>query len=86
VPDRLPLALQTVYAELVDRCTADGFDEARPSGESFVRRQVKEREYWYFVRSEAGADGQSSQKYVGPDSPELRERMARHGQEKAAWR
>lgn len=84
--DRLPLPLQTVYADLVDRCATDAFDQDFPNGGSFVRRRVKERDYWYFVRSEAGPDGRRPQKYVGPDSPELRERMARHGQAKAAWR
>jgi hypothetical protein len=47
---------------------------------------VKGHHYWYFVASGAGPDGRRAQKYVGPDSPELQERIARHGQAKAAWR
>lgn len=86
MPDRLPLALQTVYADLVDRCATDAFDEDFPNGGRFARRRVKERDYWYFVENRAGPDGKRAQKYVGPDSPELQERIARHGQAKAAWR
>lgn len=86
MPDRLPLALQTVYADLVDRCAADAFDANFPHGARFARRQVKDHHYWYFVANRAGPDGRRAQKYVGPDSPELQERIARHGQAKAAWR
>ena len=83
--DRLPLALQTVYAELVDRCGMDAFDQDFPPGGSFVRRSVKGRQYWYFVASQAGPGGRRKQKYAGPDTPELQERIARHGQIKASW-
>ena len=86
MPDRLPLPLQTVYADLVDRCAMDAFDEDFPPGGRFARRKVKERDYWYFVENRMGPDGPRAQKYVGPDSPELRDRIARHGQAKAAWR
>jgi hypothetical protein len=86
MPARLPLPLQTVYAELVDRCAVDALDTAFPPGGSFVRRKVKDRFYWYFVLGRADEGGRREQRYVGPDSPELQERIARHGQAKSAWR
>ena len=86
MPSRLPLPLQTVYAELVDRCAIDELDTAFPPGGSFVRRKVKDRLYWYFVAGRADEAGKRRQSYVGPDSAELQERIARHGQAKSAWR
>lgn len=83
---RLPLPLQTVYADLVERCAVDRMDEQFPTGGSFVRRRVKERLYWYFVAGSPDATGKRPQRYVGPDSPELRARIARHGLVKDAWR
>jgi hypothetical protein len=82
---RLPLPLQTVFAELVDRLAADELETAFPRGGSFVRRTVKGRYYWYFVPSKADPDGKRAQRYVGPDTAELRERIAHHGQVKNAW-
>lgn len=84
--DRLPLPLQTVFADLVDRLAVDELDEAFPFAGSFVRRTVKARGYWYFVPSRAGADGKRAQRYVGPDSAELRQRIDRHRLAKGAWR
>lgn len=86
MPQRLPLPLQTVYAELVDRCATDELDQTFPAGGSFVRRTVKERSYWYFVPGRADESGKRPQRYVGPDSPALQERIARHGSAKSAWR
>lgn len=84
--DRLPLALQTVFADLVDRLAVDELEAAFPFGGSFVRRTVKARDYWYFVPSRVGPDGKRAQRYVGPDTAELRQRIEQHGRAKTAWR
>jgi len=69
------LVLQTTYAELVDRSTNAAFDDAFAEDGSFIAKTVKQRKYWYF---QTGAGENRSQRYVGPETPELLERIARH--------
>ncbi len=71
------LVLQTTYAELVDRCAATAFNDAFPEDGTFVSKTVKKRRYWYFQQS---SDAGRGQKYVGPETPELLERIAQHKQ------
>jgi hypothetical protein len=73
--------LQTVYAELVERCSMAELDQEFPASGSFVKTTIKGRHYWYF-RMPADARGVRKKRYVGPDSPELAERIARHGTRK----
>ncbi|EJN12989.1 hypothetical protein PMI42_03604 [Bradyrhizobium sp. YR681] len=68
------LVLQTTYAELLDRSTHAAFDGAFAEDGSFIAKTVKQRKYWYF---QTGA-GDRSQRYVGPETPELLDRIARH--------
>ena len=71
------LLMQTVYAELLDRCRATAFHDAFSKNGAFVSKTIKEKRYWYFQQStEAGRD----QKYVGPETPELLEQIAQHKQ------
>jgi len=80
------LMTQTAYADLLDRCTTAAFDtEFLPSG-SFVRVTVKERDYWYFQQGARDASGRQPRKYVGPDSPNLRNRIHDHKQTKDDYR
>jgi hypothetical protein len=71
------LVLQTTYAELLDRCAATAFHDAFPEDGTFISKTVKKRRYWYFQQS---SDAGRAQKYVGPETPELLERIARHKQ------
>ena len=72
--DRLPESLQTVYAELLDQAQRGDADLALavPTHGSFVSKVVKGRRYWYFQRHDAG---RKRQRYLGPDSPALLERI-----------
>ena len=72
-----PLVLQTVYAELVERCRAASFQDAFPPNGTFVAKTIKDRKYWYFQSSTAAG---REQKYVGPETPELLEEIAKHKQ------
>jgi hypothetical protein len=67
--------LQTVYADLLDRATANAFAEAFPADGTFTAKALRGRSYWYFQASTANGRGQS---YVGPETPELLERIAAH--------
>jgi hypothetical protein len=74
--DQMPLPIQTMYAELVERAhlgrMVTDFD---PAG-TFVKKTVGDRGYWYF-RSPM-TKGERHDRYVGPDSPELQKRIAEH--------
>jgi hypothetical protein len=69
------LQIQTVYAELLERAGASAFDEAFPEEGDFVRKLVKGRAYWYF---QAATPEGRRQRYVGAETAELLERIARH--------
>ena len=69
------LIMQTTYAELLERCANAAFSEAFAEDGTFIAKTVKDRRYWYF---QAGTGESRTQKYVGPETPELSERIARH--------
>jgi hypothetical protein len=69
------LVMQTTYAELLDRCANAAFSEAFAEEGAFIAKTVKDRKYWYF---QTGAGENRTQKYVGPETPELLERIAHH--------
>lgn len=86
MPLWLPLATQTTYAEIIDLCALDEFDAAFPPNGSFVAVTVKERRYWYYQYGAADETGRQPRKYVGPDSKETAELVARHGAIKSSYR
>ena len=71
------LVMQTTYAELVQRCAATAFQDAFPEHGAFIPKKIKGKRYWYFQQS--SNDGRA-QKYVGPETPELLERISNHKQ------
>jgi hypothetical protein len=75
MPADIPLMLQTTYAELLDRARAAAFSEDFQGDGTFTAKGVRGRRYWYFQASTA--DGRS-QKYVGPETPDILERIAAH--------
>jgi hypothetical protein len=70
-----PLVAQTTYAELLERCTGAAFTDAFAEEGAFTPKTVKGRRYWYF---QAGTGDSRTQRYVGPETPELLERIAHH--------
>src|SRR5713226_9078240 len=75
----IPLSLQTTYAELLDRATTASFEEAFADDGVFVPKKIRGRRYWYFqVKTKTGRQ----QRYVGPEQPELIERIKQHRQAK----
>ena len=79
----LPLLLQTAYAELLDRTASSAFDEAFADDGQFIAKTLRGRRYWYF--QEASAEGRR-QRYVGPETPDLLDRIARHKADKTHGR
>ena len=70
-----PLVVQTTYAELVERCAGAAFTDAFADEGAFISKTIKERRYWYF---QTGAGAERMQRYVGPETPELSERIKQH--------
>jgi hypothetical protein len=77
----LSIPLQTIYAELLERCAAADMADAFHEPGSFVSKEVRGRRYWYFQRS---AD--RTQSYVGPETEELLRRIAAWRQGRSAER
>src|SRR5260370_37785525 len=70
-----PVVAQTTYAELLERCANAAFNEAFAEEGAFTPKTIKGRRYWYF---QAGSGSTRAQRYVGPETPELLERIAHH--------
>jgi hypothetical protein len=79
----LTLTFQTTYAELLEQCSLDAFNEAFPEAGTFVPKELQGKRYWYFQLP--ASEGQK-QKYVGPETPELLEKIRQHKNERQAER
>ena len=69
----IPLSLRTAYAELLERCAAADFDEAFEEEGIFTPKTIRNRRYWYFQEAAT-----RRQRYVGPETEELLDRISRH--------
>jgi hypothetical protein len=78
----LPLMAQTTYAELLDLSDAHAFESAFSEAGTFSSKTVKGRRYWYFQPPRSSAEAAHAQRYVGPESAELLQRIARHREAK----
>ncbi|MEI8396518.1 MAG: GSU2403 family nucleotidyltransferase fold protein [Rhodospirillaceae bacterium] len=82
---RIGLALQTMYADLQQRCLDAAFDADFPENGSFYQQEKKGRRYWYYSGYDSG--GRKYTKYVGPvDDPAVTCRVSRFGQLKNSFR
>ena len=72
----IPIVLQTAYADLLDRCGLAAFSHAFAEDGVFTSKTVRGRRYWYFQVTEE--DSTRKQLYVGPETPELLERIRVH--------
>jgi hypothetical protein len=67
--------IQTTYAELLERSAAVAFSDAFPEHGNFTAKTVRGRRYWYF---QATTPEGRIQRYAGPETPELLDRIAQH--------
>jgi hypothetical protein len=74
-----PLVAQTTYAELLERCEASSFSQDFADDGTFSSKTIKDRRYWYFQTSTAQG---RLQRYVGPETPGLLERIKRHREQR----
>jgi len=82
-PKPLSLAFQTTYAELLEQCALDAFDDAFPEAGTFVTKEVAGRRYWYF---QLPVSHGQKQRYVGPETPQLLKQIGQHRQAREAER
>jgi len=80
----LSLPIQTMYAELSERAQLGQMAEEFDPAGLFIKRTHQGRVYWYFRSATVG--GNRHDKYVGPDSPELGQRVASHRAEKSGYK
>jgi hypothetical protein len=70
-----PLIVQTTYAELLERSATAAFDATFSGNGAFTHKTISGRKYWYFQSS---AEGARTQRYVGPETPELLKQIEQH--------
>lgn len=80
----LPLPIQTMYSELAERAQLGQMAEAFDPAGSFIKRTIRGHQFWYF-RSPM-TEGSRPEKYVGPDTPDLTEKIARHRTDKSGYK
>ena len=61
--ETINLALQTMFAELIERCLDASFDQDFDEQGQFVKVTSRDRQYWYFQKYQEGG---RTRKYVGP--------------------
>ena len=81
---RLSLSIQTAYADLLDKAQDAELMEQFPEAGNYVSKTVKGRRYWYYQSQVQ--DGGRAQRYVGPESPELLEKIKQVRQQKQTER
>jgi hypothetical protein len=75
--DRIPVSLQTLYADLIDRAWSGSLAELLTAGGSPYKRTIKGKDYWYLKMPMVNGVREKD-KYVGPDSEEVRRRVNAH--------
>ena len=71
----LPVAVQTLYADLVERAWRGDLAELTAAGGHAYAREVKGRQYWYW-RPATQHGTRPSARYIGPDTDVTRTRLA----------
>jgi hypothetical protein len=73
-PESLPIALQSMFADLVERAWTGNLRDLVSKGGSAYAREVRGRSYWYWQpATEQGR--RPSAHYIGPDNEQTRSRL-----------
>jgi hypothetical protein len=75
--ERIPLATQTTYADLLTKLLDEQIGTVSTKPGNFTFKTIKGRRYWYRQFTEAGT---RKQVYVGPETPELLDRIREHAE------
>ena len=79
---RLPVSVQTLYADLVDRAWTGSYQELVHAGGSPYKQTVKGRDYWY-LKMPMVNKARRPDLYLGPDGPEVMARLEKQKSLKA---
>lgn len=80
--DRLPVSLQTLYADIVDRSWAGSYAELIEAGGSPYPQTINGKVFWYLKMPMVNGV-RKKDLYLGPDSPEVQQRLSDHADLKA---
>lgn len=72
--DRLPIPVQTLYADLLDRAWGSSLADLTAQGGSAYSRTVSGRRYWYW-KSLPDAEGRRASRYLGVETEDLLRRL-----------
>lgn len=73
-PERLPVSVHTLYADLADRAWTGDFREITQAGGTPYKRVERGRSYWYWQPPTVNGSRPSA-RYLGPDSDEVHQRI-----------
>lgn len=73
--NQLPVSVQTLCADLVDRSWSGSYAELLQAGGTPYKRTVKGREYWYLKPPMVNGKVQDKALYLGPHNDEVRHRL-----------
>jgi hypothetical protein len=70
--EELPIAIQTIFADLVHRAWTGNLSALTSQGGSAYAREARGRLYWYWQPPTAPDGNRPSAKYIGPDNDQTR--------------
>lgn len=75
--DRLPVSVQTLYADMVDRSWTGSYEELIQAGGSPYTQKHGGKEFWY-LKLPQNAGVRKRDLYLGPDGPDIQRRLKAH--------
>lgn len=75
--NRLPVSLQTLYADLVDRSWSGSYRDLMEAGGTPYRQTINGAEFWY-LKGVTVNGRRRKDRYLGPDGPEMRKWLTEH--------
>lgn len=80
----VPVAFQNTYSDLLRRTLDASVDAVAQEPGTFVAKTVKGRRYWYHQGPRTADRATRKQTYIGPETPELVERITRSNEQAGA--
>lgn len=71
--EELPISVQTLYADLVQRAWSGNLSAITSGGGSTYSREVKGRLYWYWQPPTDQDGKRPSARYIGPDNAQTKD-------------
>ena len=75
--NRLPVSIQTLYADLVDKSWSGSYQSLIESGGTPYKQTIKGTDFWYLKAGMVNGYRRKD-RYLGPDGPEIRKWITEH--------